>query len=774
MTLYAPDGLQMIMMERFESLTSAVDCKGDDGSMSLTFKSKEAYDYALKTWSYINEREEDRFLLIANHEGCGPQDQRQPYLITKLTEDSKGLRFLLTARVTSWFDVAGHYSVDFGKALPDAKSRKLKVRGLLDDITDVVSDVGDFIGDGADAVVDTVTDVVDGVGDVIQGDINLSKSISFDVGVGQQGQRTNIYTDSSGRLKLDCVNCYITGSFEASGHLSVENWQLEDLRIEASPRGLAASLELEASITASSSPDSLQYSKELFSAPVPGAGLEIPGIFELGAILSYEVGVSTSFQGSAAVGFGVRATVPDTANAVLDLAGEGESSVTGFSGAVDPIFGVKQLSASVTVAAFSKPKLSFGVELTKIGKAEVALIVKLPEVSATLAATYNEAGVCSQGAGALKTGVNVSSEVKIQVDAQAEASLGDSSKPPWSKSLWAWSQPLGAACFPLDIPGLGSVPTATNIPQLPSGGAIISSAAPEVSAPVPISVPAAVPIVSASNSLYVPSGALPVGTGSPGGPKPPLGTGSMSGTGQLNPPLPPGSGSIPGTGLLQPPFPSSQSPGTGSIPGTRFPQPPFPSSQRPGTGSIPGTGLPNPPSLPTNGPGTDSIPGTGLPKPPSPPTKRPGQGPSTPTRQDTDGLPAQTLLPIDKMTEGGMTPSGNPALPPFPTKKSPAPPSISASDDETSLPGQPTPAKNSTQSVTNKTRISPSEPSLSLTASSLSMKPSKGPSTSNNIMPPTTSKKGEPQVTPSSLSKKKPQMSSSFTKPPTTSPITAR
>lgn len=80
MTLYAPDGLQMVMMERFEPLTSSVDCKGDDGTMSLTFKSLDAFRHALKTWSFINEAPEKKFLLIANHDGCGPDDERQPYL----------------------------------------------------------------------------------------------------------------------------------------------------------------------------------------------------------------------------------------------------------------------------------------------------------------------------------------------------------------------------------------------------------------------------------------------------------------------------------------------------------------------------------------------------------------------------------------------------------------------------------------------------------------------------------------------------------------------
>lgn len=93
MTLYAPDGLQIVMMERFEPLTSAVDCNGDDGMMSLTFKSKEAFQRALDTWSFINQAPEKEFLLIANHDGCGPQDERQAYRYVKFELD----RIILTS-----------------------------------------------------------------------------------------------------------------------------------------------------------------------------------------------------------------------------------------------------------------------------------------------------------------------------------------------------------------------------------------------------------------------------------------------------------------------------------------------------------------------------------------------------------------------------------------------------------------------------------------------------------------------------------------------------
>jgi hypothetical protein len=79
MTLYSPAGLRVVMMEAFEGLTSAVDCKGDDGELSLTFKSADALAHALKQWSWINEDERAQFIMMANHDGCGPDHQRQAY-----------------------------------------------------------------------------------------------------------------------------------------------------------------------------------------------------------------------------------------------------------------------------------------------------------------------------------------------------------------------------------------------------------------------------------------------------------------------------------------------------------------------------------------------------------------------------------------------------------------------------------------------------------------------------------------------------------------------
>ncbi len=79
MTLRAPNGLRVIMMEVFEPLTSAVDCQGDDGTMSLTFKTEAALDYAWKEWAWINQDANHTFIMVANHDGCGPDEERQAY-----------------------------------------------------------------------------------------------------------------------------------------------------------------------------------------------------------------------------------------------------------------------------------------------------------------------------------------------------------------------------------------------------------------------------------------------------------------------------------------------------------------------------------------------------------------------------------------------------------------------------------------------------------------------------------------------------------------------
>lgn len=166
---------------------------------------------------------------------------------------------------------------------------------------------------------------------------------------------------------------------------------MQDLTLEAAPQDFKAKLELEATATASKEPVSIQSSKELFSAPIPGAGITVAGIFKLGATVSYEVGISATFAGTATADFGLTASLPNGAKVVADVNSPMDSSATGWQGSsLTPNFEVTKLSASITLAAFSQAKLALGIELTDVGNVDVAVTMKLPEISLALSADYGE------------------------------------------------------------------------------------------------------------------------------------------------------------------------------------------------------------------------------------------------------------------------------------------------------------------------------------------------------------------------------------------------
>ncbi|KAL9595556.1 MAG: hypothetical protein Q9219_006376 [cf. Caloplaca sp. 3 TL-2023] len=456
MTLYAPDGLPIVMMERFEGLTAGVDCKGDDGAMSLTFKSRDAYDYAMDVWQYINEDDDKQFLLIANHDGCGPDDERQPYKVSNVMKSSKDLTIGMKTTTTQWSEVAGTYDLDLGKASLSQSPQRLKPRGFFGDIVDV----GKTVLQAA------------------QGNFDESLPVNFNVNVGTPGQKTNIYTDSKGRFAIDCIDCYVTGSWQVEGHVKVSGFKLEDLTLSAAPSNFKAKLELEATVTASKTPVSLSESKELFAAPIPGAGIAVTGIFKLGATVSYTVGTSATFAGTATADFGLSAGLPNGAKVVANVNDPSKSSATGWqASSLTPVFEVKKLDSSLTLAAFSQPKVAFGIELTEVGKVDIAVTMKLPEISSTLSATWDAAGACPPSAS--KTGVKLENKATESLSLAIDVDLGaDNTKPSWSKTLLDFSQPLGGQCIPLSIPELAASKGGTATSKPPATGPTSAAVAP--------------------------------------------------------------------------------------------------------------------------------------------------------------------------------------------------------------------------------------------------------------------------------------------------------
>lgn len=223
MTLTAPSGLLIVMLERLEGLTSAVDCYGDDGELSVTWVDQEAYSSALASWSWVNEDLEAQFLVIVNHEGCGPVGERSAYRITDVDTDEAALKTKLTAVGVAWKEVTGTFSMDFGKmALKRVQRRGLEERGWSDfwngvkeaagktaDVAEKAGDalkdtaekVGDAVkgavGDVAEDVKDAAKELAKTVGDVFEqvGDADLAEELEFVVSAGQEGVKKNIFTE---------------------------------------------------------------------------------------------------------------------------------------------------------------------------------------------------------------------------------------------------------------------------------------------------------------------------------------------------------------------------------------------------------------------------------------------------------------------------------------------------------------------------------------------------------------------------------------------------
>ena len=154
------------------------------------------------------------------------------------------------------------------------------------------------------------------------------------------------------------------------------------------PSSLQAALQLEATASTSRAVGSHPFSLNLVHQALPDAGISIKNVIDLGVTLDYSVGGNCTFSGSAVVDFGVNASVSDTAIIVMGYE-NGTSQATGFeSSMLMPVFDIDNTSADVTLSAWSRPEVLFGIDLHKVGRLDMDITMKLPEVTARVSAVY--------------------------------------------------------------------------------------------------------------------------------------------------------------------------------------------------------------------------------------------------------------------------------------------------------------------------------------------------------------------------------------------------
>ncbi|KAK2752341.1 hypothetical protein FQN55_007381 [Onygenales sp. PD_40] len=443
MVLYADPKLPIVMMEAFEGLTSAVDCNGNDGQLSLTFSSAEAFNYALESWSYINEDTEKQFLVITNHDGCGPEGERQSYKITDVDNDKTNNIVFLNASPVPWNEVASSFDMEFGKVtVPSSKLRSIRARGLIDWLDEQVEKAKD----GFDNVIDKIKGIGDG---------DLSESVTIPFSVGEQGARKELFEDFTKRpprLTLACTDCFANANFETTGTVKVENFKPSSLLLEVSPQDFQATVQLEATI-AQTNPtiDILNWDQTIIEAAIPGAGIVIPNIFTLGAKAAFNIQGNAGVIGTTTFTFGAKSTLPNGSKMSIDLVNPDNSATDGFETAsVEPIFDVDKASITANIAAGPQLALTLGVEILDNTGIEAGVTFGVPTVNLNVTAGFDENGFCS-ATDPITSGIKVTSAANFDVVLAVKGSLNENSQSIFNRKLV--NIPLATfldKCFPVE------------------------------------------------------------------------------------------------------------------------------------------------------------------------------------------------------------------------------------------------------------------------------------------------------------------------------------
>ncbi|KAF8424852.1 hypothetical protein EV426DRAFT_701116 [Tirmania nivea] len=466
MTLFAPGGVPVIMMERFEGLTKAVDCSIDqDGFIGLTLLDRGGFEYAKNAWDWINAADDDEFIMVTDHEGCAPGDERKAYHIHNVEYDTKNLVIKLFATHAPWEEIAGNYDLKFatyqGKGKVPRSSRaqdateKHQARGIFDHFTDWVSDTVDKTQEKLNSLKDKFGDSFDSIikelGDV--GDKTIDEAYTWDINKGSPGQRVNIYTDilnpDDPRQILDCTDCYTKGQVKFVGHLRVEDFIAREAWFSVAPENVEVNVKLNLKLKATEG-EPLAKSLDIFSTPF--AGITIPYIFTLSPKIEYEVSLTTNIKQDMDISFGARATIPNGALMKANIPDFDKSEVSGWDDSKMESLPFEINSGSVDAEFEFSASPVIGVEIYAIGivSYEAALKIRMPQVKTKFTTFEDLTGACEKSDRAQTKGVKSNTEVAFALDfVVGEDKIVQSRPPFFEKTLWEHKLPATEGCTPV-------------------------------------------------------------------------------------------------------------------------------------------------------------------------------------------------------------------------------------------------------------------------------------------------------------------------------------
>lgn len=307
------------------------------------------------------------------------------FRITGVTNEDTDHSVYLSAAPAAWKDVAGTFDLDFGKA------------GLTDEA----------------------------LNSLVKRDIDSSIDIPFDHGTpGEEHLLFEDFTTNPPQLKLTCTNCFTNGSFHTTGTVQTELFIPTSVSLEILPEDIQAEVELKAELAQKSKDvDWAKFELTLFEFPIPGAGIDIPGIFSLGAKFEFNIQGRVLMLGLATIYMGGTLTIDNGASLTMDLVDWENTEATDFNANWDSNLRLGAASISAIALAGPQPALTLGIDVLESNGLEAKLAFGTPTFNINATAGFDEAGWCNE-TDPVTSGFRVQSAANFDMSLSVTGELG--------------------------------------------------------------------------------------------------------------------------------------------------------------------------------------------------------------------------------------------------------------------------------------------------------------------------------------------------------------
>lgn len=267
------DHEHIIAMERFYHLLESIHCTDD--SFTMKFADQKDYEYAARTWHWVNNHPNHTFVMVAGRGHCKWNKDRQPFIVKNVLfrDDGDCKEIKAIGKVSNWPDAIRSYELIVGgRQRPNSRKRDWDYTWSFP----------------------------------ITADLPLShvKVGGFHAG--------NI------QLQYDCNNCGTRGDIDFDFVIKTKFDIPYDFQINMAPRGVSASFEPTFGLSAALTDPWIPF-VELGSIPLAGVAIG-NGLLDLGPRIAFYIGGALGpLRGNAQITGGGTLTVSDSGELSIDV-----------------------------------------------------------------------------------------------------------------------------------------------------------------------------------------------------------------------------------------------------------------------------------------------------------------------------------------------------------------------------------------------------------------------------------------------------------------------